>query len=120
MHPEVQRRGIGRAILRRVNLQVARGHDFGALAASEEGLALHRAAGWDVRRGPLGVRTPGGIVPTPEEAGGVLVYAPAGDLDFQLPLTCAATFAGGRVVNLSRVPSSARPRSRGTRSPPAR
>lgn len=88
VHPAAQRRGIGRAILRRVNLQVARGYDLGALSSSDEGLGLYRAGGWAVWRGPLGVMTPGGIVPTPEEAGGVLVYAPAGDLSLTLPLTC--------------------------------
>lgn len=88
VHPEVQRRGIGAAILRRVNRQVARGYDFGALSASDEGFGLYRAGGWEVWRGPLAVLTPGGVVPTPEEAGGVLVYAPAGGLDLDLPLTC--------------------------------
>lgn len=88
VHPALQRRGIGRAILRRVNLQVARAYDFGALSASDEGLGLYRAEGWAVWPGPLGVMTPGGTVPTPEEAGGILVYAPAGDLDLTLPLTC--------------------------------
>ncbi|WP_104992197.1 GNAT family N-acetyltransferase [Deinococcus sp. NW-56] len=95
VHPAAQRRGIGRAILRRVNLQVARGYDLGALSSSDEGLALYRAGGWAVWRGPLGVMTPGGIVPTPEEAGGVLVYAPAGNLNLTLPLTC--DFRGGDV-----------------------
>ncbi|WP_240319516.1 GNAT family N-acetyltransferase [Deinococcus wulumuqiensis] len=88
VHPAVQRRGIGRAILRRVNRQVARGYDFGALSASDEGLGLYRAEGWEVWRGPLAVLTPGGLVPTPEEAGGVLVYAPAGELDLSQSLTC--------------------------------
>ncbi|MDL2344457.1 GNAT family N-acetyltransferase [Deinococcus sp. MIMF12] len=88
VHPAVQRRGIGRAMLRRVNLQVTRAYDLGALSASDEGLGLYRAGGWAVWRGPLGVMTPGGVVPTPEEAGGVLVYAPAGELHPHLPLTC--------------------------------
>lgn len=88
VHPAVQRRGIGGAILRRVNLQVRRGYGFGALSASDEGLGLYRAGGWEVWRGPLGVMTPGGRVATPEEEGGVLVYAPAGHPDLTLPLTC--------------------------------
>ena len=79
---------MARTSLRRANGRGARGYDVGALSGSDEGLGLYRAEGWEVWRGPLAVLTPGGLVPTPEEAGGVLVYAPAGELDLSQSLTC--------------------------------
>ncbi|MPY65973.1 GNAT family N-acetyltransferase [Deinococcus sp. SDU3-2] len=92
VHPAWQRRGVGRTLLRQVNAQVTRAYDFGALSTSDEGLGLYQAGGWRVWRGPLRVMTPAGVRETPEEGGGVLVYAPAGTLDAAqeegAPLTC--------------------------------
>ncbi|GGO35628.1 aminoglycoside 2'-N-acetyltransferase [Deinococcus humi] len=88
IHPDCQRQGIGRAIMERINHQVAWGYDFGALSTSAAGLGLYRSCAWEVWQGPLSVMTSLGLRATPEEEDGVLVYAPAGGVDLHLSLTC--------------------------------
>jgi aminoglycoside 2'-N-acetyltransferase I len=88
VHPDCQRRGIGRVIMERINQQVAWSYDLGALSASDEGLGLYLSCGWAVWEGPLRVMTASGLRDTPEDEGGVLVYVPSGMVDLTLPLTC--------------------------------
>ncbi len=86
VHPDLQRSGVGRAMMDRVNAQVTKGYDFGALSASEQGFGLYRASGWVVWQGALRVMTLNGTHHTPEDAGSVLVYDDSGRLNLHEPL----------------------------------
>jgi aminoglycoside 2'-N-acetyltransferase I len=62
-------------------------YDVVALSSSRAGRPLYAARGWTPWRGPTSVLTPSGVVPTPDDDGGVLV-APGTTLDLDAPLTC--------------------------------
>lgn len=81
--------GHGAAVFAELERVVRGGYEVGALAATDEALGFYASRGWQVWRGPLSALTPGGVVATPEEAGGVFVL-PVGatDLDLDGELTC--------------------------------
>ena len=81
------RRGHGRALMAALDHYLA-AYDLSALGASDEAAAFYPALGWQVWRGPLSALTPAGIVPTPDEQGGVLVRPGAVALDLDAELTC--------------------------------
>lgn len=88
VHPNLQRRGIGQAIMAQVKAQVTNGYDFGALSASDQGFGLYKASGWVVWQGALRVMTINGVQDAVEDAGGVMVYDYAGKLSTAQILTC--------------------------------
>ncbi|MGZ4131418.1 MAG: GNAT family N-acetyltransferase [Actinomycetota bacterium] len=86
--PDLQRRGFGTEVLRAVNDLVRDGYELGGLSTGSHG--FYERLGWEVWRGPLAVRTPDGVVPTPEEDGGVLVLPTprTGPLSLDATLAC--------------------------------
>ncbi|WP_135229519.1 GNAT family N-acetyltransferase [Deinococcus fonticola] len=87
VHPDWQRRGVGRQLMRRVNTQVEHGYDLGLLSPSDEGRPLYAGTGWLDWLGERRSFTPGGVTPTPDEE--VMVYGRADlGLDLTQPLTC--------------------------------
>jgi aminoglycoside 2'-N-acetyltransferase I len=83
-----RRRGVGSALMRALERIIRGAYDLGALGASDDGLRLYAALGWQVWRGRLSALTPDGIRATPEEQGGVFVLDAAGALDLDGELTC--------------------------------
>jgi aminoglycoside 2'-N-acetyltransferase I len=88
VHPEHRRKGLGGAVMEPLERIVRGAYDLGALGASDDGLQLYTALGWQLWRGRLSALTPDGIRPTPEEQGGVFVLDAAGALDLDGELTC--------------------------------
>jgi len=69
-----QRAGIGGQMMSVLEGIIERAFDFGALSASDAAVPMYAGRGWTVWRGPLSALTPDGVVPTPEEEGGVYVW----------------------------------------------
>jgi aminoglycoside 2'-N-acetyltransferase I len=69
--PSHQRRGLGTVLMREVNEHVEAAFDLGALGTGSQ--AFYERLGWRIWQGPSGVRTPGGLQPTPGEDGYILV-----------------------------------------------
>jgi len=59
-----------------------------ALSASDDGVALYEARGWQLWRGPTSVLAPNGIERTPDDDGSVYVLLGATALDLDGELTC--------------------------------
>lgn len=78
--PALQGRGYASAVLRHLADQLAE-YDMGALSPSDA--AFYERLGWELWRGPLGLRTEGGTEPTPDEEVMILRLprTPALDLD---------------------------------------
>jgi len=83
-----RRRGHADALMAALERVIDAGYDLGALGASDMALPFYAQRGWVAWEGPLSILTPDGIVPTPEEQGGILVLN-AGALDVTRPLLCA-------------------------------
>lgn len=83
-----RRRGLAGRVLDELERIVLAAYDLGALGSSDEGLPFYAARGWHVWRGPLSALTPDGVVPTPDEAGGIFVLPAAAELDLDGELTC--------------------------------
>ncbi len=82
-------RGHGGALMAAVERVVRRAYDVGALGSTDEGLSFYAARGWRPWLGPLSALTPGGVVPTPDEAGAIHVLPVVGAaLDLTGELTC--------------------------------
>ena len=64
-HPELQGRGYASTLMREVPALLAP-FELGALAPSDP--AFYARFGWEEWTGPLAVRTPRGVEPTPDEA----------------------------------------------------
>ncbi len=89
--PTHQRRGLGAMVMAQLAPVIARHYEIGALASSDDGLALYRATGWSEWRGPLWVAGPDGRTRTPDDDGSVFVRAGTVDLpalDLDADLTC--------------------------------
>jgi aminoglycoside 2'-N-acetyltransferase I len=83
-----RRRGHGAAMMAALE-QVARGaYDVAALGSTDEGEALYGARGWVRWRGPTSALTPGGVLRTPDDDGGVWVLPLGAALDVDGELTC--------------------------------
>ena len=78
---DARRRGHGSALMGVVEAQR---YDVLALSATVPEFYLRR--GWQLWRGPTAVRTPAGVVRTPEEDGSVLVFG--GALEQHAELVC--------------------------------
>ena len=81
-------RGHGAALMAALDPVLRGAYDLGALGATDAAMKLYTAAGWEPWRGPLAALTPGGIVPTPDEQGAVLVRSLGVPLDLDGALTC--------------------------------
>jgi aminoglycoside 2'-N-acetyltransferase I len=68
-HPRVQGRGYASRLLRRLADEILE-YEIGALAPSDP--AFYARLGWELWRGPLGVRTTRGLIATPDEEAMVL------------------------------------------------
>jgi aminoglycoside 2'-N-acetyltransferase I len=84
------RRGYGHgATMMRALERVARGaYDLGALGSSELAVGFYARRGWQQWQGRTSALTPNGIVPTPDDDGGVYVLPGAVPLDLTGELTC--------------------------------
>jgi aminoglycoside 2'-N-acetyltransferase I len=63
-HPAYQKRGFGSAVMRRLAEEI-QGFELGALATGYIG--FYERLGWEVWRGKTAIRTPKGIIETPNE-----------------------------------------------------
>lgn len=88
VHPSLQGRGLGGELMDVVEGLVRGGYRLGALGATERAAPLYRRRGWLEWRGPLAAVTPGGVVDTPDEVGGVHVLPVDAPLDQAEPLIC--------------------------------
>jgi aminoglycoside 2'-N-acetyltransferase I len=84
-----RRRGVASAVMTEIERLIAGGFELGALAASEQGVGLYTARGWQPWTGPTASLTPDGVVETPDQGVFVLPtpHTPAG-LDPTNRLVC--------------------------------
>jgi aminoglycoside 2'-N-acetyltransferase I len=85
---DARRRGHGGALMTAVGDILRGGYELGALAATDEAVSLYERHGWERWRGQLSALTPVGVVPTPEDEGGVFVLPVAVPLALGGPLVC--------------------------------
>ena len=83
-----RRQGHGAALMAALERVIAGAYDVGALGATDEAIPFYTARGWRAWEGRLSALTPGGVVPTPEEEGWILVLPGAAELDLAGELTC--------------------------------
>jgi aminoglycoside 2'-N-acetyltransferase I len=88
VHPGRRRRGHGAAVMAEVERVIRGAYDLGALGTTDEAAAFYAARGWRQWEGATSALTPGGVVRTAEEDGGILVLPVAVELDFAGELTC--------------------------------
>ena len=86
--PDVQGQGHGTSVVRTVNEHIRSTYELGALST---GLPdFYRRLGWELWLGSTAVKTERGLVPTPEDDGGIMVLSttttPA--LDRHAPISC--------------------------------
>ena len=83
-----QRRGFGSSVMREVRDIIVEQFELGALGTGV--FAFYEPLGWEHWRGPTFVRTPDGVVRTPDEDGYILVLrtSSTADLDLELPISC--------------------------------
>jgi GNAT superfamily N-acetyltransferase len=82
--PRWQQRGFGTTLMRRTADAIAE-YDLGALCPAET--SLYARLGWVFWRGPLFIRSPGGLIPTPEERVMILSTPQTPALDLDQPLS---------------------------------
>jgi aminoglycoside 2'-N-acetyltransferase I len=87
VHPDHRRQGIGHDVIAALEPVIERAFDLGVLYATDAGRPLYLSRGWAPWEGRLFAFTPDGIVPTPDDEGGVLVFD-TGALDLTADLTC--------------------------------
>jgi aminoglycoside 2'-N-acetyltransferase I len=71
--PDVQSRGHGTTIVRTVNEHIRGAFELGALSTGIPD--FYRRLGWNLWLGPTAVRTPSGLLSTPEDDGGIMILA---------------------------------------------
>jgi aminoglycoside 2'-N-acetyltransferase I len=86
VHPAHQRRGLGDALMEAIEAQLPR-FEFLALSTSEAGRRLYERRGWRQWRGPTFAALATGRERTPDDDGGVYVFARQ-PLDLDAALTC--------------------------------
>jgi aminoglycoside 2'-N-acetyltransferase I len=88
--PDRQGEGFGTLAMREIDALIRRHHDLGALATSAQ--HFYERLGWERWRGPTSVRTPDGVVRTPDEDDGIMVlrFGPSAGVDLGAPLSCEA------------------------------
>ena len=82
--PEHQGRGYASAVMRRVATEIA-GFELGALSTGIP--AFYERLGWERWRGPLAIRTDGGLLPTPRDEAMVLRLPHTPELDLDVPMS---------------------------------
>ena len=82
--PDFQRRGFATGVMRRIAEAIS-DFDLGGLCPAEP--ELYAKLGWVFWRGPLFIRVPEGLIPTPDERVMVLRLSNTPHLDFDLPLS---------------------------------
>jgi aminoglycoside 2'-N-acetyltransferase I len=86
---EARRRGHASAMMEALERVIGGAYELGALGATDEAAAFYAGRGWRLWDGRLSALTPSGVVPTPEEEGGVYVLPVSGvPLDLSGELTC--------------------------------
>jgi aminoglycoside 2'-N-acetyltransferase I len=81
-------RGYGAAVMAALEPVIRRAYDLGALGASDIGAGFYASRGWRQWQGPTWALTPGGLVRTADEDGGVFVLPGDVPLDLSGHLTC--------------------------------
>ncbi len=86
--PELQRTGLGTAVMRAAQQHIGSAYELGGLSTGSG--PFYQRLGWEQWLGPTHVRTPAGWVRTPEEDGGVWVLrTPATpELNLAQPISC--------------------------------
>jgi aminoglycoside 2'-N-acetyltransferase I len=72
--PDVQRGGVGSAVLRHVARVVSKDFDVACLETDRVG--FYERLGWEEWLGPLAGRSPDGLVPTPDQRGVMVLRLP--------------------------------------------
>ncbi|MFC1416330.1 GNAT family N-acetyltransferase [Streptacidiphilus cavernicola] len=89
VRPDRQGSGLGALLMDAVERELESGdYALGALSSSRRAIGFYRARGWQQWLGPTSVRTPAGIVRTPEDDGGVYVLDVDLGFDLFAGLTC--------------------------------
>ena len=83
-----RRRGLGNAVMARLETVVLGAYEIGALSASEAGVALYERRGWLRWQGTASVVTPTGILRTPGEEDSIFVLPVTGQLQLTGDLAC--------------------------------
>ena len=86
--PDLQGRHYGSAVMTRLAATIA-DHELGCLQTDR--VAFYERLGWELWRGPLAGRSDHGLVPTPEQAGVMVLRTPRSprlDLDALLSIEC--------------------------------
>jgi GNAT superfamily N-acetyltransferase len=91
VEPAWQGRGIGSTVMRRLNAEV-QSYDLGGL--STDRVSFYERTGWELWRGPIGIRTPEGATLTPGDTVMILRTPLTPPLDL-----CALLTAEPRPVN---------------------
>jgi aminoglycoside 2'-N-acetyltransferase I len=81
-------RGHGAAVMGALERVIRDAYDLGVLGSTDAALGFYAARGWRTWEGPLGALGPGGVVPTPDEQGAILVLPAGVPLDLAGDLTC--------------------------------
>ncbi len=82
--PDFQRRGFATAVMQRLVCEIV---DFDLAALSPAIPDFYLKLGWVFWRGPLFIRSPEGLIPTPEESVMVLHLTQTPRLDLEAPLS---------------------------------
>lgn len=82
--PVFQRRGFASALMRRAAQEIA---DFDLGGLSPFSVDYYARLGWELWRGPLAIRTPQGLLPTPDEEVMILRLPRTPPLDLYAPLS---------------------------------
>jgi aminoglycoside 2'-N-acetyltransferase I len=90
VEPGRQATGLGSALMEAVDAHIRERFELGALGTGRH--AFYERLGWRTWRGPSSVRTAGGVRPTPDEDGDILVLetptTPIRPLDLHAPISC--------------------------------
>ena len=88
VHPNHQRRGLGRRLMEAVDEHINVGFDLGALGTGSQ--PFYERLGWEIWQGPSSVRTATGVEPSPDEDGYILVLRTSSSppLDLTDPISC--------------------------------
>jgi aminoglycoside 2'-N-acetyltransferase I len=86
--PDLQRRGLGSALMREVAAHIIEQYALGALGTGSQ--PFYERLGWQIWQGPTSVRVDGRAEPTPEEDGYILVLRTPSSPAFAMtePISC--------------------------------